>query len=114
MVDVTPAFTPLAAGSLLIKSSHPVEDNDPLFITQYQSLVGSLMYAMLGTCPDLSFAVTKLSQFGSNPTDQHFKAAKHVLRYLSATQNYRLQFGLINDNKITGYSDSDWCKDGIL
>ena len=60
------------------------------------------MYAMLGTRPDLSFAVTKLSQFGSNPTDYHFKAAKHVLRYLSATQNYRLQFGSIDDNEITG------------
>ena len=111
MIDVTPAFTPLAAGSQLLKSSRPVEDNDSSFITHYQSLVGSLMYAMLGTRPDLSFAVTKLSQFGSNPTDYHFKAAKHVLRYLSATQNYRLQFGSIDDNEITGYSDSDWAAD---
>ena len=111
MIDVTPAFTPLAAGTQLIKSSHPVEDNDQAFITQYQSLVGSLMYAMLGTRPDLSFAVTKLSQFGSNPTEYHLKAAKHVLRYLSATQNNRLQFGSIDDNEITGYSDSDWAAD---
>ena len=82
MIDVTPTFTPLAAGTQLIKSTHPVEDNDPFYITQYQSLIGSLMYAMLGTCPDLSFAVTKLSQFRSNPTEYRYKAAKHILRYL--------------------------------
>src|SRR5882762_8478461 len=107
MIDVTPTFTPLAAGTQLIKSTHPVEDNDLSYITQYQSLVGSLMYAMLGTHPDLSFTITKLSQFGSNPTEYYYKVAKHVLRYLPATQNYRLQFGLIDDNEITGYSDSD-------
>jgi hypothetical protein len=33
------------------------------------------------------------------------------MRYLSATQNYRLQFGSIDDNEITGYSDSDWAAD---
>jgi hypothetical protein len=111
MDNCTPAYTPLAAGSQLVKSSSPTEDNDPAFVNQYQSVVGSLMYAMLGTRPDISYAVTKLSQFGSNPTQQHMKAAKHVLRYLFATQNYKLRFGAIDDCDIFGYSDSDWAAD---
>ena len=47
-------------------------------ITCYQSIIGSLLYLMVGTCPDIAFAVTHLSQFSTNPTKDHYKAAQHV------------------------------------
>ena len=53
--------------------------------TKYRELVGSLIYLMTSTLPDLSFIVSKLSQFLSEPKQQHLVAAKHVLRYLKNT-----------------------------
>ena len=92
MNTATPAYTPFASGTDLFTSPTEPEENDTTFVSQYQSLVGSLMYAMLGTRPDIAFAVTKLSQFNSNPSEQHFKAAKHVLRYLKATRQVFIRF----------------------
>ena len=37
----------------------------------YQSLIGSLLYAMLSTRPDIAFAITRLSKFNANPSDAH-------------------------------------------
>ena len=48
----------------------------------YSSLVGSLMYAQVCTCPDLAVVVGMLGRYLSNPGGQHWKAAKKVLRYL--------------------------------
>jgi len=44
---------------------------DPTLWTQYQAITGSLLYLMLGTCPDIAFAVIKLSQFSANPSKEH-------------------------------------------
>ena len=43
------------------------------------------MYAMLGTRPDICYAVNCLSQFAHNPTNDHLNAALHVLRYVATT-----------------------------
>jgi hypothetical protein len=69
------------------------------------------MYAMLGTRPDICFAVNRLSQYGSNPTQTHLIAAQHVLRHLRATQNYKLTYGKNDSTELIGYSDSDWAGD---
>ena len=51
-------------------------------VLEYQPLVGSLMYAMLGTRPDLAYAVSTLSKFNSEPAEEHLATAKRTLRYL--------------------------------
>ena len=61
-------------------------------ILEYQSLVGSLMYAMLGTRPDLAHAVSTLSKFNSEPAEEHHAAAKRTLRYLKETKDYGLLY----------------------
>ena len=48
-------------------------------VLEYQSLVGSLMYAMLGTRPDLAYAGLTLSKFNSEPAEEHHAAAKRTL-----------------------------------
>ena len=78
--------------------------------TAYQSAVGSLMYAMLGTRPDIAYAVSVVSRYGSNLNKSHWKAVKRVFRYLRDTVNYQLVFR--GDLKpLTGYTDADWAGD---
>ena len=40
-------------------------------VTEYQQVVGKLMYAMVHTRPDIAFALRKLSQHMQNPSEQH-------------------------------------------
>ena len=61
-------------------------------ITHYQSIIGSLLYLMIGTRPNISYAVTHLSQFSTNPSEDHYKAALHMCRYLVGTQDYKLVY----------------------
>ena len=68
------------------------EESSKISCTEYRSAVGSLIYAMVCTRPDLSWIVTKLSQYGNNPTEDHWIAIKRVLRYVQHTINYCLQF----------------------
>ena len=51
-------------------------------------IIGSLMYLASATRPDISFAVSKLSQFVSNLGDDHWRALERVLRYLKGTMSY--------------------------
>ena len=50
-------------------------------IQEYQSLVGNIMYAMIGTRPDLAYTISTLSKFNFCPAVEHHGAAKRVLRY---------------------------------
>jgi hypothetical protein len=89
------------------------EPSDPDVNTrEYQSRIGSVMYAMLGTRPDISFAITILSQYSSNPGEGHWAAINRLLRYLNATKHFKLVYdGNSKSNDKTGYSDSDWAGD---
>jgi len=85
-------------------------------ITDYQAVVGSLMYAALATRPDISYAVTALSCYNSQPFTCHMTAAKRVLQYLKSTADFCLHFnrnGISVDigNSLVGYSDSNWAND---
>ena len=59
----------------------------------YASAVGSLMYAMVCTQPDIGYAVEVVSRFMSNPGKEHWNAVKWILRYLKGTSNMCLRFG---------------------
>ena len=75
----------------------------------YREIVGSLIYAMTCTRPDLCWIVTVLSQHLSDPNDDMCVAVKHVLRYLKGwpTLSYELCFQKCTDGlKLTGFSDA--------
>jgi hypothetical protein len=76
--------------------------------TLYLSIVGSLMFAALGTRPDISYSVTALSRYNVLPLQMHLTAAKRVLRYLKATKSKRLHFPADPEAKLQGFTDSDW------
>lgn len=80
--------------------------------TIYREIVGSLIYLMTATRPDLAFTVTLLSRFMQSPTKMHLKIGRRVLRYLKATVNHKLTYVKSQENlAIVGHSDSDWASD---
>jgi hypothetical protein len=76
------AHTKDAAGDL---KAH-IEDADPEDRLLYQSMLGSTMYAMLWTRPDLAYTVYLLGQFSANPGPDHWNCMKHVMRYLKSVE----------------------------
>ena len=56
----------------------------------YASAIGSLMYTMLCTRSDISYAAGVVRRYQSNPGETHWKAAKRILRYLKSTMDYKL------------------------
>ena len=79
----------------------------------YSSLIGSLMYLMIATRPDLANAVGIVSRYLSNPSEEHVKAAKHILRYVKGTKDYALTLGpdAKESFNLFGYVDADWGND---
>lgn len=79
----------------------------------YQEVLGSIMYAQMGTQPDLSHAIASLSRFSTDPGVEHWKALTHVLRYLKATSHFRLRYGGAGVDSFTPviYVDSEFAGD---
>ena len=102
--------TPTPMGNEKYQASDEDHKATDAFRTQYQSAVGSLMYAMMGTRPDIAYAVSVVSRYGSNPNDEHWKAVKRIFRYLRSTINLQLTFrGALKP--LSGYTDVDWAGD---
>jgi hypothetical protein len=83
-----------------------IEDHD-----KYRSLVRSLLYAFAPCQPDLAYAAKALAQFIHAPGSEHWSAAKHCLRYIQRTKDYKLIFGLNKDStdlQIKVYTNSDF------
>ncbi|GJT25703.1 retrovirus-related pol polyprotein from transposon TNT 1-94 [Tanacetum coccineum] len=72
---------------------------------EYASAIGSLMYAMHCTRPDIAFAVSKLSQYTSNPSLEHWDAVSRVLEYLKRTSALQLTYTSY-PRVLEGYSDA--------
>ena len=76
----------------------------------YPQLVGKLLYLSTCTRPDISFTVRELSRFMSNWGEQHWAAAKHLLRYLKGTKHYGITYGNLDNPYpiFRTFADSDW------
>ena len=83
------------------------DDGTPLNTQQhpYSQLVGSLLYLVVCTMPDLAYAVGLLARFMSAPRQPHWDAAMCVLKYLADTLQLALSFG--GESDLTAYCDSD-------
>jgi hypothetical protein len=79
--------------------------------TPYAQLVGAVRYAATHTRPDIAFAVGVLSRHMAEPHQQHWLAAKRVLRYLAWTPEYGLMFTKEGGKAITAYGDADYAGD---
>ena len=80
--------------------------------SRYQLVIGSLLSIMLGTRPDISFAVIKMSQFSSNPTKEHLQKVLYIVRYPSSSKELCIVYsGTGDSNDWCTYSDTDWADD---
>jgi hypothetical protein len=109
MSDCKSLTTPCDVGTILSRDMAPHTDVERRIIQNipYCSSVGSLMYTMVATRPDLGYAISTLSVYMADPGQQHWKAMKRVLRYLHHTTNYKLELGG-NNLTLQGYCDADW------
>ncbi|GJW02468.1 hypothetical protein Tco_1561324 [Tanacetum coccineum] len=74
---------------------------------EYSRAIGCLMYAMISTRPDISFAVEKLSRNTSNPSARYWQALGRVFQYLKGTMDYGLTYSGY-PSVIECYSDASW------
>jgi hypothetical protein len=72
---------------------------------RYATAIGSLMYLMVGTRPDIAFALGMLSRFTSQPQSHHQVALQRLLRYIQATQSHRITY---RSGQLIGYTDADF------
>lgn len=108
MENSRPVKTPLVGGEHLPPIPPDASAADPADKLMYQRIVGSLMYAMVATRPDLAFAVSSVGQFASNPQKDHWNAINHILRYLRGSAEYALVYSEEGTLAFEGYSDADW------
>eukprot|EP00268_Persea_americana_P012745 TRINITY_DN15453_c0_g2_i2.p1 TRINITY_DN15453_c0_g2~~TRINITY_DN15453_c0_g2_i2.p1 ORF type:complete len:405 (+),score=42.66 TRINITY_DN15453_c0_g2_i2:606-1820(+) len=100
-----PVSTPFDPSIKLVKNN-----GDSVAQLDYASVIGSLMYAMNCTRPDVADAVSKLSRYTSNPGVEHWNAVFKVLKYLKHTIEYALYYSSF-PAVVECYSDADWNTD---
>ena len=105
MQNSKPASTPLTSSARLTKAMATDTLADQ---KEYQSIVGSLMYAMLATRPDLAQSIQQISQFSQMPMKTHEKAAKQGLRYLNGTIDEGITYNGNLGMRLTAWSDANW------
>lgn len=103
MLDCNPKSLPADPNSRL---RHDAEGNYNQEIP-YREAVGSLMYLMLASRPDIAFAVGQVSQFCENPKPEHWNAVRRIFAYLQGTASYDIRF-CNNFSGLKGFTDSDY------
>jgi hypothetical protein len=77
----------------------------------YASAIGSIMYAMLCTHPDVSFALSVTSRYQSDFGEDHWTTVKGILKYLRRTKDMFLIFGGEDELVVNGYTDASFQTD---
>jgi hypothetical protein len=117
MEKCNPAPTPGRTNLQLTKDDSPVLPDDIATMAKkpYRSLVGSLIYAFIGTRPDIGACLMRTAAFCNNPGKTHWTAAKRILRYLKGAKNDSISYsGTLKKGeklKLRIYCDSDWAQD---
>jgi len=104
MSDANTSPTPMTSAPLIDNG----QSQGSMTHFPYRQAIGSLMYVMLGTRPDIAFSVGCLARYSENPQPDHWTAVKRILRYLKGTRNCTIQYGGSGLFEAIGYSDSDW------
>ena len=116
MKDCKPVFTPI--DTMVQPSTEDPIDNTTIRTMKvgdrevsYQCIIGSLMWVMLATRPDLEYTVGVIGRYSANPKACHWSLAKCALHYLKGTQSLELMFNRSDvniDMDFHRYSDTNW------
>ena len=107
-MDAKPLLIPMDPNVAFLKDQCPTTPDDiaRMHHIPYHEVIGSLMYASIGTRPNISFAMSTLSQFLDNHRQAHWEAVKRVFCYLLGTKNLGLTFGGRKEG-LKGYIDAN-------
>jgi hypothetical protein len=110
MDNCTGVVTPMSTGTKYTKATCPKDESEKIQMAKipYRSAIGSLMYLMMCTRPDIATAVGVFSRFLENPGRDHWEGVKRVFRYLKATSDLKLTFRRTKKFVLKAYVDSDF------
>ena len=114
MEDSKRGNLPMLHGISLSKSQSPKTNDERKRMNDipFASAIGSIMYAMLCTRPDVSCALSMTSRYQSDPGKPHWIAVKNILKYLRRTKDAFLVFGgMEGDLIVKGYTDASFQTD---
>ena len=100
--DVTPARTPYDPNLHLSKNLGKSVSQE-----EYAKVLGSVMFLMNCTRPDIAYAVSRLSRYTHNPSSEHWIAITRLLKYLKGTVDLCLHYSKF-PAVLEGYCDANW------
>ena len=109
MQDSKRGFLPMSHGIKLSKSQCPTmkDERERMDKIPYASTIGSIMYAMLCTRPDVSCALSMTSRFQPDLSECHWIAVKNIIKYLRRTKDiFFIYGGQEGELVISGYIDA--------
>src|SRR3954467_15839538 len=77
----------------------------------YASAIGSIMYAMVCTRPDVSYALSVTSRYHADPGEGHWTTVKNILKYLKRTKDVFLVYGGEDELSVKGYTNASYLND---
>jgi hypothetical protein len=101
----------MAHGTVLNKQQYPKSDKqvEDMKRVPYASAIGSIMYAMLCTRLDVSYALSMTSRYQQNPGESHWSAVNNIRKYLRRTKDMFLIFGGLEEELcIRCYTDASF------
>lgn len=104
--DSKSMLIPADPNQVLMKSN--IENTS---VYPYRQLIGSLMYAMTGTRPDIANALGEVAKYCDNYTKEHWAAAKRILKYLKSTSSLGIKYCGDSRKNLQGYADANWATD---
>lgn len=113
MEEVREVGTPMAQHFRLSKQQTPEseKEREEMQLIPYANIVGSIMYDMISTRPDVAQAISVTSRFMADHGKQHWLALKWTLRYMKGAKDYGILYRGGEEQKgeaLMGYCDSDY------
>lgn len=110
MEECNPCSTPMSIGSTPVADMSPKSKEELEWLSKlpYQNVIGSLMYLLQMTRPDLAYTVSTMSRYNTCYGQEHWKVLKRTLRYLQGTKDYKLCFSRDGNQKLLGHCDATW------
>ena len=97
----------------LSKTQNPTtaEDRERMKVIPYASAIGSIMYFMPCTRPDVNLAASLVGRYQSNPGVDQWTAVKNILKYLKRTKDMFLVYGGDKELVVNGYINASFDND---
>jgi hypothetical protein len=113
MEEAKKRFFPMSHGIHLSKTQCPstTDERERMSRIPYGSTIGSIIYAMICTHPDILYAHSVTSRYQSHPGESHWTAVKNVFKYLRRTKGMFLAYGGEEELVVTGYTDASFQTD---